>query len=146
MDVNGNNQKQLTQESTFAAGPVCSADGKSVLFQSFRSGKWAVWKVPIDGGDATKVSDAECSLPDISPDGKSIACLTPNPKASFRWQIGIISFEGGPMRKTFDLPSTFQFSADVHWTPDGRSISYLRDEGNTTNVYAQLMTAARLSL
>jgi serine/threonine protein kinase/Tol biopolymer transport system component len=137
MDIDGNNQKQLTQESTFATGPVSSADGKWVLFQSFRSGKWAVWKVSIDGGDATKVSDVECSLPAVSPDGKLIACLTPNQKASFRWQIGIMAFEGGPMQKTFDLPSTFGFNAGVRWTPDGRSVSYLWDEGNTTNVYAQ---------
>jgi serine/threonine protein kinase/dipeptidyl aminopeptidase/acylaminoacyl peptidase len=137
MDIDGNNQKQLTQESTFATGSVCSADSKWVLFQSFRSGKWAVWKVPIDGGDATKVSDAECSLPAVSPDGKSIACLTPNQKASFRWQIGIMPFEGGPVQKTFDLPSTFGFNAGVRWTRDGRAISYLWDEGSTTNVYAQ---------
>ena len=137
MDIDGNEQKQLTQESTFAVGPVCSRDGKSVLFQSFRSGKWAVWKVPIDGGDATKVSDAECSLPAVSPDGKSIACLTPNQKASFRWQIAIMPIEGGSFQRVFDLPSTFQFNAGVSWTPDGRSVSYLKDEGNTSNVYAQ---------
>ena len=41
------------------------------------------------------------------------------------------------MQKTFDLPSTFGFNAGVRWTPDGRALSYLWDEGNTSNVYAQ---------
>ncbi len=137
MDLDGNNQKQLTQESTFAAGPVCTSDGKWILFQSFRSGKWAIWKVPIDGGDAMKVSDAECALPAVSPDGKSIACLTPNQRASFRYQVAILPFEGGAVQKLLDLPSTFGFNAGIRWTPDGHSVSYLWDQGNTTNVYSQ---------
>ena len=45
--------------------------------------------------------------------------------------------EGGSFQRVFDLPSTFQFNAGVSWTPDGRSVSYLKDEGNTSNVYAQ---------
>jgi len=125
MDIDGNNQKQLTEESTFATGPICSSDGKLVVFQSFRSGKWSLWKVPVDGGEAIRLSENECSLPAISPDGKSIACLTPNQKASFRWQVAIMPFEGGAVQKLLDLPSNFGFNAGVQWTPDGRSVSYL---------------------
>ena len=136
-DIDGNNPKQLTEESTFAVGAISSADGKWVLFQSFRSGKWSVWKVPIDGGDATQISDVECSLPALSPDGKLIACLIPNQKASFRWQIAIIPYDGGPVQKLFDLPPTFGFNGGLRWTADGRSISYLKEEGATSNVYAQ---------
>jgi Tol biopolymer transport system component len=137
MDIDGNNQKQLTEESTFATGPVCSNDGKLVVFQSFRSGKWTLWEVAIDGGNATKVNETECALPGISPDGKSIACLTPNQKASFRWQVAILPFDGGALQKLLDLPPNFGFGAGIRWTPDGRSVSYLVDNGNTMNVAAQ---------
>ena len=137
MDIDGNNQKQLTQEGTFATGPVCSADGKWTLFQSFRSGKWALYKVPIDGGDGTKVGETECSLPAISPDGKSIACLTPNQKASFRWQIAVLPFDGGAPEKLLDLPSVVGFNAGIRWTPDGRSVSYRADVGESSNIFAQ---------
>jgi len=41
------------------------------------------------------------------------------------------------VQKTFDLPSTFGFNGGVRWTPDGRAVSYLWDQGNTSNVYAQ---------
>jgi len=137
MDLDGSNQVQLTQETTFAAGPVSSADSKWVFFQSFRDGKWAVWRVPIDGGEAVRVSANECALPAVSPDGKSIACLMPKEKAGFRLQLVIMPIEGGVASKVLDLPPGFQFNGGVRWTPDGRSISFLSDEGSSNNVFAQ---------
>ncbi len=139
MDIDGNNQKQLTEESTFAIGPIGSNDGQWVLFQSFRAGKSCLWKVPIDGGEASQISDKSCALPTLSPDGKLIACLSPNEQASFRWQIAILPLEGGAPIKTFDLPSSFQFAAGLRWSPDGRAVTYVNDTGLAANIVSQPM-------
>ena len=135
MDIDGNNQKQLTQESTFATGPVCSADSKWVVFQSFQSGNWYVKKVSIDGGAATQISDTICALPDISPDGKSIACISFQ-KGIFKQKLAILPFEGNQPVRLFDLPATFTIDSGVKWSPNGREINYIDDSGAFCNIAA----------
>jgi serine/threonine protein kinase len=135
MDIDGNNQKQLTQESTFATGPVCSPDNKWVVFQSFQSGNFYVKKVSIDGGAATQISDTICALPDISPDGKSIAC-TSLQTGIFKQKLAILPFEGNQPLKLFDLPATFKFDSGVKWSPSGREITYVDNSGALCNIAA----------
>jgi Tol biopolymer transport system component len=135
IDIDGNNQKQLTQESTFATGPVCSADSKWVVFQSFQSGNFYVKKVSIDGGAATQVSDTICALPDISPDGKSIACISFQ-SGIFKQKLAMLPFEGNQPLKLFDLPTTFKFDSGVKWSPNGREITYVDDSGALCNIAA----------
>jgi len=75
MDIDGNNQKQLTAENRFATGPVCSNDGKLVVFQSYRSGRWSLWNVPIDDSPAktlTKFYSYRISRFDWTRDGKQL--------------------------------------------------------------------------
>jgi eukaryotic-like serine/threonine-protein kinase len=135
MDIDGNNQKQLTQESTFATGPVCSPDNKWVVFQSFQSGNFYVKKVSIDGGAATQISDTICALPDVSPDGKSIAC-TSLQTGIFKQKLAILPFEGNQPLKLFDLPATFKFDSGVKWSPSGREITYVDNSGALSNIAA----------
>jgi eukaryotic-like serine/threonine-protein kinase len=134
MDTDGNNQKQLTQESTFADFPVCSSDSKWVVYQSFQSGNWSLWKTPIDGGAATQLSDKICVQPSISPDGKLIACGSPNAKASFRWQIITLPIEGGgPVTDVSSGP----FPSGLKWSPDGHSVTYVDNSSTASNIVSQ---------
>ena len=136
MDPDGNNQKQLTTSETFSICAAGSNDGKSVVYQSLRGGNWALMKVSIDGGDASQVTDRRCISPSISPDGKSIACFSPDARASLKWQIAIVPFDGGPATQLIDLPTTVFIDAGPKWTPDGRSIAYIDNRG-ASNVYSQ---------
>ncbi len=136
MDTNGNNQKQLTNNEMFAIFAVGSNDGKSIVYQSLRSSRWALMKMPIDGGESSEVTDRQCVSPSISPDGKSIACFSPDAKASLRWQIAIVPFDGGPATKLIDLPATVAIDAGPKWTHDGRSIVYI-DSPAASNLYSQ---------
>jgi len=141
VDLNGANQKQLTHNETFAISPTGSADGKSVVYQSLHEGKWFLWKVPIDGGEAIRVTEKQYASPDISPDGKLIACLTPKENESFKWQIAIISSDDGSVSKLLDLPPTFNFSSGLKWSPDGSSILYVDTKGAASNIYSQPLNA-----
>lgn len=136
IDIDGNNQKQLTNNETFAIFAVGSNDGRSFVYQSLRNSKWALLKMPIDGGESTEVTDRQCVSPSISPDGKSIACFSPDAKASLKWQIAIVPFDGGPAAKLIDLPGTVSIDPGPKWSRDGRSIVYIDNPG-ASNLYSQ---------
>jgi serine/threonine protein kinase/Tol biopolymer transport system component len=137
MDLDGNNQKQLTQNERFAYAAAASTDGNWVVYTGLRGGNWVLLKVSIDGGESTQVSDRQCGNPGISPDGKLIACISPDERASFRWQAAIIPFDGGATTKLLDLPPGFSITADLQWTPDGKSIVYVASTNNVGNIYSQ---------
>jgi Tol biopolymer transport system component len=105
------------------------------VFQSFQSGNWYVKKVSIDGGAATQISNTICALPDISPDGKSIACISFQ-TGIFKQKLAILPFEGNQPVKLFDLPSTFKIDSGLKWSPNGHEIMYIDDSGAFCNIAA----------
>ena len=136
MNADGSNQKQLTHGDYVDAFPVCSADGRSVVFMSGRSGSWAVWKVGVDGGDPVPLTRRPSEFPSISPDGKLIAYFYRDDQANRQPRLGIMPFEGGEPVKTIELPRTAQPIASS-WLPDGRSIAYLDAGSGILNIWTQ---------
>jgi len=83
----------------------------------------ALWQVPLpNGGTARRISTGEgrVSAPAYSPNGRQIAYVSDNGKAS---SIGIADAEGlgWPHR----VPVEADFAADPAWSPDGRQLAWL---------------------
>jgi Tol biopolymer transport system component len=133
MDSDGNNPKQLT-DSTDSSSPDCSPDGKWVVYSKFGPEK-GVWKVPMEGGNPVRLSDAEAQYPTISPDGKMIAYSYEDPSANPPQGVAIMAFEGGPATKHFDILSSMGTS--FRWGTDGRSLLYTKNEGGVDNIWSQ---------
>jgi Tol biopolymer transport system component len=121
MDPDGSNLVQLTS-GTFDSAPSCSPDGKWVVFQSQRTGKWTtLCKISIDGGEPTQLTTEWTYLPAVSPDGKWIACgYWPDPNKQ-EYKLAILPAAGGRLAKTFESKGD---SIGVKWTPDGQSLTY----------------------
>jgi serine/threonine protein kinase/Tol biopolymer transport system component len=136
MDLDGSNQKQITNGEKFAYWPASSSDGKWVLYQALRGGNWVLMKVSIDGGATSQLSDRTCGGPAVSPDGKFVACLTPDEAASFKWKTAIIPFEGGVPTKLIDMPPSVLIDSGVKWSADGKSIAYLDYTAGAGNVFS----------
>ena len=81
MDSDGNNPEQLTDSPLQGSPADCSPDGKWVVYSKFGTEK-GVWKVPMEGGNPVRLSDAEADHPIISPDGKMIAYSYEDPGKS----------------------------------------------------------------
>jgi serine/threonine protein kinase len=137
MDIDGSNQKQLTTNETFAYAATGSKDGSSVVYQTLRDGKWVVAKVSIEGGETSQLTERQCVYPAISPDGKSIACFSPDETASFKWKVAILPYEGGKPTRLIDAPDTLYLDSGMKWTPDGRAIAYVDAGNGTSNIYSQ---------
>lgn len=133
MDIDGNNTKQLTNsphDLLWFGAPDCTPDGKWVIYM--KSGSDAgLWKVPIEGGDPVRVNNTDGALFfAVSPDGKMIA--NDYDAKSGNQGVEVTPLEGSAPAKRFDIPR-----GTIRWSPDGRSILYIKNEGGVSNIWSQ---------
>jgi TolB protein len=132
MNLDGTGPRQLTVGNS-DWDPAVSPDSRWVIYTGQRSGMPYLWKVSIDGGDAVQLIDKYSNSAEVSPDGKWIICSYRKDDKS-TWRYAIIPFEGGEPVKVFDLVGK---QGNFRWSPDGRSLNYLRDtQGGVTNVWS----------
>jgi Tol biopolymer transport system component len=133
IDKDGSNLKQLTK-GKLDFNPAISPDGRWVVFSRAESGKHFLMKVPSEGGPASQLTDYNSASATVSPNGKWIACrylLTENQPAT----LAIVPFTGGQPAKVFPLPVTASYP--LHWTPDGRAISFRNSVNGVDNIWEQ---------
>ena len=131
MDLDGRNPRQLTNGTSDYSASI-TPDSKWVVYHSDSSGKPALWKVSIDGGNAVQLTEYGVDAPEISPDGKTIACQY-REDVNSAWRMAIIPFEGGKPLKIFDVPGN---DGRVRWTLDGRSLTYIDTRGGVSNIWS----------
>jgi eukaryotic-like serine/threonine-protein kinase len=122
-------------DGSFDVSASCSPDGKWVTFVSGRNG--GLWRIPIQGGQAKKISDQHCRGLMTSPDGKWVACAT---MENSQWKIAIIPFSGGATVKVLSVPQGVLVGAagvQIQWTPDSRTIGYVRTLKGVSNIWEQ---------
>jgi Tol biopolymer transport system component len=98
-------------------------------------------KVPLNGGASVQLTDKASWAPALSPDGKMIACNY-YPKAEAPIKIAVISIDGGPPLKIFEL--TGENDRPVRWTPDGRALAYADTKGGVSNIWTQPLAGGPL--
>ena len=79
----GGAETRLTSAGGYDDGPEYSPDGRYIYFNSNRSGKWAIWRMPASGAGehdrfAQRITHdaAEDWFPHLSPDGRWIVFLS----------------------------------------------------------------------
>ncbi len=135
MDLQGGNALQLTRD-VFAVTPSFSPDSRWVVFK----GGPKIWKVPVEGGAAVALTDKPSYRPQVSPDGRWVACFyndLPARTGELYHKIAIIPFEGGAPAKTFDFEGNSTTRDVLHWAPDGRALLYNLVNENTSNIWKQ---------
>jgi Tol biopolymer transport system component/DNA-binding winged helix-turn-helix (wHTH) protein len=123
-NIDGSEPKQLTKcGKNF--DPTVSPDGKWVVYRSDCDGG-RLWRVDINGGESQRLSNNAASWPWISPDSRLIACQYATDDG--KTQLAVLSIDGGPPIKLFDIPPQANFRYAIRWTADGKAITY-RDWG-----------------
>jgi Tol biopolymer transport system component len=133
MDLQTGQLKRLTSGERDVE-PVCSPDGKWIVYVSWEAGyKASIWKMPVDGGAATllagEITTNPCAA--ISPDGKWLAFY----REITKWQrkrIEIISMQGGPPVKAFDMPDEANL---LEWSLDSRALIHAEKSDESTNIW-----------
>ncbi len=147
MSADGENVRRLTFGDQAEIPSDFSADGQCVLFHSRQAGEiqWMprMYRVPVAGGQAFRLWNAQGSDAHVSPDGKQIAFARGGERwwrwgyrGSADWDLWVRDVAGGAFRQltTFD-------GADMlpTWDRDGRGLYFLsdRDATQTHNVWYQ---------
>jgi Tol biopolymer transport system component/DNA-binding winged helix-turn-helix (wHTH) protein len=113
----GTEPKQLISKSGFNNWPAVSPDGRTIVFQSDRTGVQHLWRMDSDGRNQTQLTKGQGDRnAAFSPDGKSVYY---NSAADFSlWKIGL---DGSPAVKLTD-----DYSAYPLVSPDGKLIAAFR--------------------
>jgi len=140
MDRDGSNPVQLTTGNSESNWPQFSPDGKWVVYEHFESGvSGTLWKVPIEGGTPSKVTEGFGIRPVFSPDGQWLGFWQNDGLAGSHWRLGLVSLEGGKQMKTFEVAPTVQIQWDtaLRWSADSRSLTFVDHRGGIDNLWAQ---------
>jgi Tol biopolymer transport system component len=149
MNADGSDARQLTHGALDVHGWP-TADGREVIYASFQDwspvigGRPMLWKVPIDGGESSRLSSESMSLPHVSPDGKKLAALYfpgADPRFSPR-KTAVMSVEGGSPLAVLDLlPGG---NDNVFWTPDGKALVSAATKDAVGNLWLESPDGARI--
>jgi serine/threonine protein kinase len=136
INADGTNAKQLTEGGDEDL-PRFTPDGKWVVYHSIDHGRYSIRKVSIDGGEPVTLMSDTATQPDVSPDGKLVACFARR-AAVTAWEILVVPIEGGSPVATFPLPATVEPEwPGIRWTPDGSGLTYVATVQGVSNVWRQ---------
>jgi len=141
MNRDGSNPVALTSGDDESNWPDVSPDNKWVVYEHVGSGTLkALWRVPLEGGAAERLTSELCTRPCISPDGKWITSWQKQVVPNSTWHIAVFPFEGGWPVNRFEVPQS-QANGDstVHWAEDGRAIMYIDYQNGRTKLMNQPM-------
>ncbi len=134
MDMDGGNVKQLTQGEFTDFAPVCSPDGRRVIFVSWRTGEERQWKVPIDGGEATQVSNQPFTGSAFLSEGKLIfGSYFDDQVNPPRQRSAFMSFDSGQIVKIFDHPPKTNFWRML----DEQTLLYVQEKDEAENIWTR---------
>jgi len=132
-------ERNLTHNKGLDDGPEYAPDGKSIYFNSVRSGSMQIWRMKPDGSDPEQVTnDARNNwFPHISPDGQWIAFISfpkevdPADHPYYKQvMLRVMPVAGGAPRTiayvyggqgTINVPS---------WSPDSRMLAFVSNSGS----------------
>jgi eukaryotic-like serine/threonine-protein kinase len=138
MDAAGGNLKQLS-DGKLDQYPICSSNG-SVLYQDSGSGN-RVMKVPVEGGQPTKVSDELTAEFAVSPDGKTAAMATFGHLAEHIEKLTLVAIDSGQVLKSLDFEHPR--SGHLRFSPDGKAIVYSVRTAGVDNLWSQPLDGSK---
>jgi serine/threonine-protein kinase len=118
--VNASLARQLTSGTQVIEDISISPDRKWILYDSDRSGRGEVYRIPSSGGEPTQLTDTPGGnyVPTLSPDGREIAFQS---QRNGNRDLFLMPFQGGPAQPLVVQPGGDNIPL---WSPDGRQIAY----------------------
>jgi len=131
IDIDGRHPLELTHGASDSQ-PSFTPDGKLVIYRSHNINGSNLFSIGIDGGEPVRLTDKVSFDPNVSPDGKTIACaFRPEPT---RTKIAIIAVSGGAPNFISDVPACY---GRLRWMADGSGLAYAARQAGVGNIWIQ---------
>jgi Tol biopolymer transport system component len=132
MDIDGSNASQVTH-GRGEQGAAVSPDGKWLVYEVFSlTGPPSVWKMVLPAGTPEKLGNLKSiGAPSISPDGQWLAVSYSDERIHPASGTALMHLDGTDFRPVIDV------SAWVKWSPDGRSIYFVKRDLGVDNIWKQ---------
>jgi TolB protein len=131
--VEGGAPRRLTTDPAQDGLPRWTADGRSVVFTSRRSGNWQLWSVPAEGGAPKRLRTNAYTewQADESPDGRTLAFLSNAEGPEFLWLLD---------RSTGHLRALVRHRrrailGNPDWSPEGDRIVFSSNQRQGHQIY-----------
>ena len=133
MDVDGKNQRRLTNHPDNDVSPSWSPDGKRIVFFSNRDGHvhvihglpaYEIYVMDADGGNPQNLTNNpfDDRNPSWAPDGKRIVFQSNRDKDNPQnYEIYVMDADGGNQQNLTENPNEDQYPS---WSPDGKRIVF----------------------
>ena len=131
--ADGSDLRQITPAGFIDERPCVTADGRSIVFQSNRSGDVEIWRANIDGTDLRQLTHGGRNfIPHVSPDGQWAVFGSVRDNKSAVWRVPLGG--GEPVRLTEGE------SAYPRVSPDGRVFACTYLTGSDSRPQIALMS------
>jgi Tol biopolymer transport system component len=148
IDIDGRNARPITARGTPVEGSpnFFTRNGTAVAYSDGREMR----EVPVNGGESVPLIQSPAgsagggptqappgfAATAVSPDGRWLAgWYSPKSPSGTTQHAAIVSIDG--TRPWRDLPAIVSARASLSWTPDGRSLAYVRSDEGVANIWAE---------
>ncbi len=124
VNVNGGEQRQLTNDPAVDLNGIASPDGNVIFFDSNRTGEAQVWRMNSDGTDLRQLTYGSGGSPRlVSPDGKWLYFVSARDRKLMR-----VVTDGGEEELVFDKSYNHHFAI----SPDASRVAYSESHEKST--------------
>ncbi|HXI25522.1 MAG TPA: winged helix-turn-helix domain-containing protein [Pyrinomonadaceae bacterium] len=130
IDIDGKNPMQLTH-GVGDTQPTFTSDSQFVIFRSLNP--QGLFRVEINGGEPVRLTERGFFDPNVSPDGKLVACGY-RPAPADKNRIATLAIQGGPPSIICEWPAQY---GRIRWMLDGSGITYAARQEGVGNIWIQ---------